>query len=175
MIINYWLTSTTDGLDQRRLEVLSKVRGMLTSKIEQYHQQFFDALNNEFPPFSGGSIMVSSLAFGYLKLERDRLLKPQNPGRDVNAPDFLGVSLASVKEFILSMQELNNWKICTVPIADRIPPPLAMLSAFIPVLGVGLHNEGLHMHLQTDFKAKLAQLINSIEEEDWGLDLNQFR
>ena len=118
--------------------------------------------------------MAISAEFGYLKLESDRFLKSRNPGRDTNAPEFYGVSFASVKECVLSMEELSDWKICTVPIAVAIPAPFAMLSVFVPVVSVGIHNEGLHIQLQGGFKAELIRLISGIEKESWGLDLNQF-
>lgn len=118
--------------------------------------------------------MAISAEFGYLKLESDRFLKSRNPGRDTNAPEFYGVSFASVKECVLSMEELGDWKICTVPLADKIPAPLAMLSVLVPIVGVGMHYEGMHIQLQGGFKAELIRLISSIEKESWGLDLNQF-
>jgi len=149
----------------------------MSFEIDKHSQDFAGAAEDstipEFPPWSLARKMSSSLAFGYLKLESDSCLKTQYRNRDANVLDFLGVSFADVKEHISSMQELGEWKVCTVPIADRMPMPIAIFSSLIPIVGVGLHNEGLHAKVCSSFKDEIGRLIREIESEGWGIDLDQ--
>jgi hypothetical protein len=141
------------------------------------HRRLYVGAREEFGISSLTQKMISSFAFGYLKLESDSCLKLQNLqnlDRDIGDPDFWEVSFANVKDCISSMEELSDWKVCTVPIADHVPTPLAMLTSIVPVLGVGLHQQGLHVRLRTSFKKELVGLIAEIEEEDWRLDLDRF-
>lgn len=69
------------------------------------------------------------------------------------------------------MMDVGDWKTCTVSTADRLPIPLAMLTAVVPVLGVGLHQEGIHGRCKSGFQKRILKLIAEIEKEDWGIDL----
>jgi len=113
--------------------------------------------------------MCSSLAFGYLKLESDRWLTRHDPEGD--SLELLGVSFANVSTAVRSMVDLGDWKVRTVPPSDRMPEFLAMLTSLVPILGVGLHESGLHGGLEAGFNGRLWGLITEMEKEDWGIDL----
>lgn len=170
------MTNSTDQLDERRLKVLSIIRDKMTSGIKELRQHFLDAVeNNNSPwPWSIATIMTSSLEFGYLTLESDRCLKLQDSGWLLDTSDFLGASFADAKECILSMQDLSEWKVSTVPIEDIIADRIAaMLTALIPVVGVGRHNAGLHTRIGAGFRDELVKLIQQIDGEGWGIYLTQ--
>ncbi|KAJ0273917.1 hypothetical protein COL940_009612 [Colletotrichum noveboracense] len=140
----------------------------MTSEIRKHREEFISAIGDEYHPWSIGDVMISSFAFGYLTLQKDMWFDSQGDHRQLNVAGFLGVSFADLKKSIITMQELGNWKVCTVPMADLMPTALAMLAALVPVVGVGLHNEGLHVRLPVGLKAELLDLITEIEKEGWG-------
>ncbi|KAI5460935.1 hypothetical protein BGZ63DRAFT_464929, partial [Mariannaea sp. PMI_226] len=160
-------------LDQRRLVALSRVRDMMISEIEMFRQQYSEAVTEEigFPPWPIIETMCSSFAFGYLKLECERWLVRDDFNGDKE--DFFGISFISLGRAIRSMMDLEEWKVSTVPPSDKIPVPLAMLSALVPIVGVGLHNSGLHGRCSSNISRRLSELITEIEREDWGVDLTQ--
>ncbi|KAF0332608.1 hypothetical protein GQ607_000624 [Colletotrichum asianum] len=145
----------------------------MASEIRKHREECISAIEDEYRPRSVGEVMISSIAFGCLTLQRDTWFDSQGYHRQLNDTDFLGVNFADLKKRIISMQKLGDWKVCTVPMADLIPTPLAMLAALVPVVGVGLHNEGLHVRLRVGFKAELLDLACGIEEEGWGIELAQ--
>ncbi|KAI1859033.1 hypothetical protein JX265_010510 [Neoarthrinium moseri] len=159
-------------LDDRRLSVLSRIKDKMTSEMEKQRQIFSHCSSRE-SIFGVGDVLRSSFAFGYLKLESERWLMRQTPDQNGCSPDFGGVSFVDVKGQSLSMLEIGEWKICSVPLADKMPIPLAMLTSIIPVVGVGLHNEGLHVRLPEEIKAEFINFVEQIDGEDWGINLNQ--
>lgn len=179
--MDYRLTLNADQLDKKRLEALMKIRDRMTSEIEMHRRAFFHAVEDS----SIKDAMGSSFAFGYLRLKSDRCLNSQNPGRDVNVPDFLGVNFDDVKESVLSMQELDNWVVCKVPpAAYRIVPGILAATATIPFVGaiplvgaipifsVANYIEQFQMQLGGDFKNELVMLIEQLEREVLGIDLD---
>jgi hypothetical protein len=66
------------------------------------------------------------------------------------------------------MLDMGEWKVCSVSIGDNIPPSLEMLTWAIPMVGVGLHNEGLHVRLPRGVKAEQID-----GEHQWGINLYQ--
>lgn len=149
------------------------IRDNVAASMESLRQRFVEAAKFEDPPWSLAYLLCSSLEFGYLKLESEMFLKSRNTVGDDVVGDFSGVSFVDVKNRIMSMLDLGYWKICSVPVADRIPRFLAALSMFIPVVGAGIHIEGLHARLSTTVKHELAELLRQIEGKGWGVDLNQ--
>ncbi|KAH0429975.1 hypothetical protein CcaCcLH18_08120 [Colletotrichum camelliae] len=161
-----------DQLDGKRLRILSEVKNRMASEIRKHRRECISAIE-KYGPWSIGVVMRSSFAFGYLTLQSNMWFDSQGDRRQLNVADFLGVNFVDLKEGITSMQELGDWKVCTVPLADLMPTPLAMLAALVPVVGVGLHHEGLHVRFPVGFKAELLDLISEIEKEGWGIDLVQ--
>lgn len=154
-------------LDERRLQVLSRLRDGLASEADKHRQLFQESVHHSKAPQPWyflylGRCIAAAVVFRYLQLQSDRLLR-SDP--NIDPDDDKMMSFADVKDRVLSIQELSDWKICTVPVADKMPVPLAIASALIPILGVGLHNGGVYVRLDGSFKVKLARLIESIEKE----------
>ncbi|OAQ71305.1 hypothetical protein VFPPC_03626 [Pochonia chlamydosporia 170] len=152
-----------------RSVALSRVRDTILSEMElqrQYHQRGRQGGES----MLGKSIVLEpSLIFGYLQLEYETWLSPQNEAR--HGQDFPGASFVDVRDAVLKMNDLRVWKISTLSSADKMDPRLAMLSMLIPVIGAELHVEGLHLYIDTDIKDRLVALVTELDNQDWGVDL----
>lgn len=158
-----------DLLDQRRTIVLTRVRNMVTSELELHRANYLESLQkiNIWWPLP---TMRAYFAYGYLQLESDRWLTRQRPGS--GGEEFQGVSFNNVSNCIRTMLDLSKWKISTVPTADRMPRPMAiMLTSLLPLVGTAVSTDGLHGRLSDRSRAVLKGLIAEIEREDWGVDL----
>lgn len=173
------LTVVLGRLNQRRVEALSTIRDKIAEELKKQRQVFANSVraSHRGQGVYGGweilDIVSSSITFGYLQLERDRWIKSRDSGQDVNDLDFIGYSFVDIRNSISHMLDLGDWKISTVPIADRMPAFLGMLLTVVPVVGAGLHMEGLHVRLQGDFKAELLRVVRQAGEGNWGVDLNE--
>jgi hypothetical protein len=157
-------------LDQRRSTVLSRLGNKISSEIEAHRTSYLESATQEaWYPWDTAIIMSSSLVVGYLQLESQRWLTPMNAGHD--NLDFPGVSFANARHAICSMIDLGEWKVCTVPPADKIPEPIAMLSRLIPLIGAELHSGGIHRRIRKGFKDELVRLIVEVDREGWGFEL----
>lgn len=159
----------TDLLEQRRSEVLTRVKNRIASELDIYRNSYLMARDSQW--LSTGEIMINSLSFGYLSLENERWMNHVGYESDYDI-EFRGVSFLDVANGIRSTEDLGDWKVSTVSTADRMPQGLAMLTAFIPVLGVGLHQEGIHMRHE-GFKLQLVSFITELERENWGVDIEE--
>ncbi|KAL6830899.1 hypothetical protein J3E69DRAFT_328088, partial [Trichoderma sp. SZMC 28015] len=161
-----------DLLEQRRSEVLTRVQNRIASELNIYRNRYLENVTEGYIQWlPTGGIMINSLSFGYLSLESERWMNRVGYERDYDT-GFRGVSFLDVANGIRSTEDLGGWKVSTVSTADRMPQGLAMLTAFIPVLGVGLHQEGIHVR-QEGFKLQLVDFITELEGENWGVDIEE--
>lgn len=116
------------------------------------------------------SILQASLEFGYLHLGIYHVLRQQ--GSRNSATAFPAVSFRNLSRRIRSMVNLEDWKVSSVSPADRIPVPIAMLTTLIPVVGVGLHMNGVHGRLSSSCVRSLVALIEQMDAEEWGFHLS---
>ncbi|KAJ4864062.1 hypothetical protein T069G_00592 [Trichoderma breve] len=165
-------TLLLDLLEQRRSEVLRRVKNRIASELNIYRNRYLENITErDILWLSTGEIMINSLSFGYLSLESERWMNHVGYESDYGI-EFRGVSFLDVANGIRSTEDLGDWKVSTVSTADRMPQGLAMLTAFIPVLGVGLHQEGIHMRHE-GFKLQLVGFITELEKENWGVDIEE--
>jgi hypothetical protein len=170
-------------LDTRRVDALTMIRDKFTSAIKRHRELFIQSKEIGWT----GGILASYLAFGYLKLESESCLKSQDPGGNVDAPYFQGVSFAAVKECILSTKEFFNWNLSTIPIADRLSETVAavaeldpnftmeILTQLRPTLANIVCKPGYQAQLKFWFEDELAKLTEQIGRYDWEIDLDQIR
>jgi len=166
-------------LDDRRYQALSRVRDRITAMIENQRQIFARAADQvKLDSMARGDVLRSSLTFGYLKLEGDRCLRLEDSERSGNSSDLLGVSFANLKQYILSMLELNGLKICGLSLAEKMPLHafgLNVLSMYLGAPAVDTGPDIDEVRLSGGFKYEMARLIQEIDAEGWGIELNHIR
>ncbi|GKU06857.1 unnamed protein product [Fusarium langsethiae] len=167
------LIDTISGtIDQKRISALSQIRDLVEDNIETCRNNYLLASRQEHLDWAmEGEIMRSPLMVGYLTLEYERCLLNGRRGDNENLD---GVSFVDASKWIGdSMMNLGNWMVRTVPPAHRIPSLLSNLAAFIPLVGVGIHEVGTSAFLSSTTYERPNDLIRRLEEEDWGVDLLQ--
>lgn len=160
---------TLDLLGEQRSVALSQVRDTILSEMELQRQHHRRGRQGGESMLGKSIVLEPSLIFGYLQLEYETWLSPQNEAR--HGQDFPGASFVDVRDAVLKMNDLRVWKISTLSSADKMDPRLAMLSMLIPVIGAELHAEGLHLYIDTDIKDRLVALVTELDNQDWGVDV----
>lgn len=154
------------------MSVLTRINSIVISEVDLIRKYYLKALTDAIDRPNLAipvRIMKASTVAGYLTLESGRWLRP-NHGED-SIPEFDGVSFSNVCHSVRSMMNLGDWMVTTLPPSERIPGVLATLSAFIPALGVGLHEAGIAGFLPANYNRRLVDLIANLEKEDWGIEL----
>jgi hypothetical protein len=113
------------------------------------------------------AILRPSLEFGYLHLGIYHVLRARKQEQRQRVP-HRKLPKPQPKDSV----NLEDWKISSVSQADRIPAPIAMLTRFIPIVGVGLHIDGVHWRLNSDCIHSLVALIEQMDAEEWGFHLS---
>lgn len=115
---------------------------------------------------SQSKILESSLAFGYLALEKKRWFRKKCGGTDAVA--FDGVSILDTCNSVRAMVDSNGWMISDVPLSEVMSKGLADAVSMVPVLGARFHSGRYRGILSTDDKIKLGELVERLEREGWG-------
>jgi hypothetical protein len=160
----------SDTIEQRRISVLSQIRGCLTSLIKASRDQYADSFQEEEEEFwiHHRNVMSSALTVGFLTLESGRFLPDD---QQAGNPDFHGVSFVDASRWVRSMIDLGDWMVRIVPPASRMAAILATLLSPVPLFGVALYTSGISACLSSTVSEELRGLIARLEAEDWGVDL----
>lgn len=162
-----------DAIEQRRLDTLGRIESLLVAKImEQRDEQVSSGADPEdlfirsFMPLRAfwiGFLMLEGLNWGVLNI-------PMSDDRS-----FMGVCYKSVSMSIRNMIDLNDWMVGTNPPGSRLPFFVDGLSSLIPILGRSLGESWHSMHSTPGFNASFNDVIDNLETEEWGLDLERFK
>lgn len=172
------LTYLIDAIKNRRLEAISQVKSLLVSQIserqESYSRAFSRGKGHPWHPFGPElKILMDSLVLGYLHLNGSRWgVITEGDGETVQ---YNSVRFSDICHHIRNMIDLGDWCIRTVPPADRMPGPINMLAALVPVLGVDLHSAGVTMFGSSSLKDKFINVVKRLEQDKWGLNLELCR
>lgn len=85
------LTPNTDLLNQRRLEVLSRIKDRVESELESHREAYRNNYLEE-PQYwwNLANAMTTGLAFGYLQLEKQSWFGQDRSQSDADGLDFRG-------------------------------------------------------------------------------------
>ncbi|KAF5555919.1 transporter hol1 [Fusarium phyllophilum] len=153
-----------DAIEQRRVNALSQVRDCVYHVIEfckDYTDHSWSTWDSE------PQVISSNLTVKYLTLETQKHLSGVQEGHN---PNFHGISFNDTAKWIHSMINLGDWMVRTMPPVSTGPGLLAYLS--FSVLGVGLHEAEDSTGLSSHIHKRLTTLIDGLQDEEWGLDLD---
>lgn len=142
-----------------------RIRDKLTVEIRSRHEDFIKAFRriNEYDYRRSLEVLIPSLEFGYLHLERDRWLRQHEPS--VIRPEFPGLSFADPCAEIRSMENLGNWTVGSKRLLNRLPAPVANLVETLPLVAMTLTAGRSERLLDGYFRVKLVRWTDVINQD----------
>jgi hypothetical protein len=85
---------------------------------------------------------------------------------------FDGVSFKHVSSILKEMEDPDDTILCTASLGSRLPGVIDILGSFIPVIGRELGEPQSAVSRKSNIKADFDELLVCLENEIWGLDLD---
>lgn len=86
-------------------------------------------------------------------------------------PNYKGVSFKNLSEQVESMKWIDNWCVCSKP---DVPQKISFFASLIPIVRA-FFNEGAQVWGELNIGKALSELIDTLEKEEWGLDLRSLQ